>query len=84
MPASIRDTGAGVHGRLASGQQVLGMRLTGNKRFTLAPIATSCWGGFQNSLPGSFCWAEKRSWVITCALIPHLHPGVEIGRRHFP
>lgn len=66
------------------GQQILGIKLTFDKRYiTLAPIATVIGLAFKlydpNHLLGS-----KEDIGITCALIPRSTPGIEIGRRHFP
>lgn len=66
------------------GQQVLGMRLTWNKRYiTLAPIATVLGLAFKLSDPEKLLGGAE-DLGITCALIPTTTPGVEIGRRHFP
>jgi len=66
------------------GEQVLGMRLTWNKRYiTLAPIATVLGLAFKLYDPNRLLGGEE-SLGITCALIPTSTPGVEIGRRHFP
>ncbi|WNN45255.1 acyl-CoA dehydrogenase FadE [Winslowiella toletana] len=66
------------------GQQVLGMRLTWNKRYiTLAPIATVLGLAFKLSDPQHLL-GDSEDLGITCALIPTSTPGVEIGRRHFP
>lgn len=66
------------------GEQVLGMRLTWNKRYiTLAPIATVLGLAFKLTDPDKLLGGEK-NLGITCALIPTNTPGVEIGHRHFP
>ncbi|MFS2222239.1 acyl-CoA dehydrogenase FadE [Pantoea sp. B65] len=66
------------------GQQVLGMRLSWNKRYiTLAPIATVLGLAFKLSDPDHLLGTTE-DLGITCALIPTSTPGVEIGRRHFP
>lgn len=66
------------------GQQVLGMRLTWNKRYiTLAPVATVLGLAFKLSDPDHLL-GDQESLGITCALIPTHTPGVEIGHRHFP
>lgn len=66
------------------GQQVLGMRLTWNKRYiTLAPIATVLGLAFKLSDPEKLLGGAE-DLGITCALILTTTPGVEIGRRHFP
>ena len=66
------------------GEQVLGLRLNWNKRYiTLAPVATLIGLAFQLKDPdGLLGYAVDRG--ITCALIPHDLPGVEIGRHHDP
>ncbi|XPE40841.1 hypothetical protein ACNKHK_01660 [Shigella flexneri] len=49
------------------GQQVLGMRLTWNKRYiTLAPIATVLGLAF-NSPTRKNCWVAKKIWHYLCA-----------------
>ena len=66
------------------GQQVLGMRLTWNKRYiTLAPVATVLGLAFKLSDPDRLL-GDNPEPGITCALIPTHTPGVEIGHRHFP
>ena len=66
------------------GQEVLGMRLTWNKRYiTLAPIATVLGLAFKLYDPEKLL-GDKEELGITCALIPANTPGVKIGRRHFP
>ncbi|WP_116473701.1 acyl-CoA dehydrogenase FadE [Zobellella maritima] len=66
------------------GEQVLGMRLTWNKRYiTLAPVATVLGLAFKLKDPDGLL-GEQEDIGITCALIPTRTPGVEIGRRHFP
>ena len=80
---AIPDTGVVCMGEW-QGQQVLGMRLTWNKRYiTLAPIATVLGLAFKLSDPEHLL-GDKDELGITCALIPTSTPGVEIGRRHFP
>ncbi|MCT6700062.1 acyl-CoA dehydrogenase FadE [Rheinheimera sp. 4Y26] len=66
------------------GKEVLGMRLTWNKRYiTLAPIATVLGLAFKLQDPEKLL-GDKEDLGITCALIPTDTPGVKIGRRHFP
>lgn len=66
------------------GEQVLGMRLTWNKRYiTLAPIATVLGLAFKLDDPEHLL-GDRDELGITCALIPTRTPGVEIGKRHFP
>jgi acyl-CoA dehydrogenase len=80
---AIPDTGVVCMGEW-QGEQVLGMRLTWNKRYiTLAPIATVLGLAFKLSDPDRLLGGEE-DLGITCALIPTSTPGVEIGRRHFP
>ncbi|QDY41105.1 acyl-CoA dehydrogenase FadE [Candidatus Pantoea soli] len=80
---AIPDTGVVCMGDW-QGQQVLGMRLTWNKRYiTLAPIATVLGLAFKLSDPDHLL-GETEELGITCALIPTHTPGVEIGKRHFP
>jgi acyl-CoA dehydrogenase len=66
------------------GKEVLGMRLTWNKRYiTLAPVATVLGLAFKLRDPESLL-GEQEDLGITCALIPTELKGVEIGNRHFP
>ncbi|CAM3700714.1 acyl-CoA dehydrogenase FadE [Rahnella victoriana] len=66
------------------GKEVLGMRLTWNKRYiTLAPIATVLGLAFKLKDPDHLLGNETELG-ITCALIPTDTAGVEIGHRHFP
>ncbi len=80
---AIPDTGVVCMGEW-QGQQVLGMRLTWNKRYiTLAPVATVLGLAFKLYDPDHLL-SETEAPGITCALIPTSTPGVEIGKRHFP
>lgn len=80
---AIPDTGVVCMGEW-QGQQVLGMRLSWNKRYiTLAPIATVLGLAFKLSDPDHLL-GDVEELGITCALIPTSTPGVEIGKRHFP
>ncbi|OUS32180.1 acyl-CoA dehydrogenase [Thalassotalea sp. 42_200_T64] len=66
------------------GKEVLGMRLTWNKRYiTLAPIATILGLAFKLYDPDNLI-GEESDLGITCALIPTDIEGVIAGRRHFP
>jgi acyl-CoA dehydrogenase len=69
-----------------NGKRVLGVRLNFSKRWiTLAPIATVIGLAFKLRDPDGLLGDKSKSdYGITCALIPARHPGVEIGRRHFP
>jgi acyl-CoA dehydrogenase len=66
------------------GEEIIGMRLTWNKRYiTLAPIATVLGLAFKLQDPDGLL-GDKIDLGITCALIPADTDGVKIGRRHFP
>ena len=66
------------------GEQVLGIRVSWNKRYiTLAPVATVLGLAFKLQDPDGLI-GDKKELGITCALIPADHPGVEIGERHDP
>lgn len=73
-----------------NGKEVLGVRLTWNKRYiTLAPVATIVGLAFKLYDPDGLLEGKegdevKTDYGITCALIPSDHPGVNIGRRHLP
>ena len=81
--ASIPDLGIvckGTH----EGREVLGIRLTWEKRYiTLAPVATILGLAFQLHDPDGLLGQEE-DLGITLALIPTSHPGVNVGRRHNP
>ncbi|MGI5309340.1 acyl-CoA dehydrogenase FadE [Rheinheimera sp. WS51] len=80
---AIPDTGIICKGEW-QGKEVIGMRLTWNKRYiTLAPIATVLGLAFKLYDPEQLI-GEKTDLGITCALIPTDTDGVKIGRRHFP
>lgn len=82
---SIPDTGIVCRG-MHEGQEVIGLKLTFNKRWiTLAPVATVVGLAFKLYDPeGLLGDTSKKEYGITCALIPAKHPGVEIGLRHNP
>ncbi len=66
------------------GQEVLGIRVNFSKRYiTLAPVATVVGLAFKLFDPDHLL-GERNEIGITCALVPAGHPGVEVGRRHFP
>jgi acyl-CoA dehydrogenase len=66
------------------GREVLGMRVTWEKRYiTLGPIATLLGLAFRLHDPDHLL-GEKEDIGITCALVPAHTPGVNIGRRHNP
>ncbi|MDE1334818.1 acyl-CoA dehydrogenase FadE [Vibrio aestuarianus] len=80
---SIPDFGVVCKGKW-EGKEVLGMRLTWNKRYiTLAPVATVLGLAFKLRDPDGLL-GETQELGITCALIPTHLKGVEIGNRHFP
>ena len=67
-----------------NGEQVLGMRVTWQKRYiTLGPVATLLGLAFKAYDPDKLL-GDTEDLGITCALIPTDTAGVEIGRRHFP
>jgi acyl-CoA dehydrogenase len=66
------------------GREVLGIRLTWEKRYiTLGPVATILGLAFKLYDPEHLVGAEEELG-ITLALIPTTHKGVNIGRRHLP
>ncbi len=66
------------------GQEVLGLKLSWDKRYiTLAPVATLLGLAFRALDPDGLL-GDKQDLGITCALIPVGTPGVEIGNRHMP
>ena len=82
---ALPDVGVVCKGQF-EGKEVLGMKLSFNKRYiTLAPVATVVGLAFKLQDPdGLLGDPETTDYGITCALIPANTPGVEIGRRHFP
>ncbi len=81
--ASIPDYGI-VCKQLWQGKETLGMRVTWNKRYiTLAPVCTILGLAFRLYDPDGLL-GKTKDLGITCALVPHDHPGVQIGRRHIP
>ncbi|PML75616.1 acyl-CoA dehydrogenase [Enterovibrio norvegicus] len=80
---SIPDKGVVCMGKF-NGEDVLGIRLTWNKRYiTLAPVATVLGLAFKLDDPDGLI-GDTENLGITCALIPADHEGVEIGERHNP
>ncbi|GLX80090.1 acyl-CoA dehydrogenase [Thalassotalea insulae] len=80
---AIPDFGVVCQGTF-NGEEVLGMKLTWNKRYiTLAPIATVLGLAFKLTDPDGLL-GEIPDLGITCALIPTDTEGVITGRRHFP
>ncbi|MBC9072619.1 acyl-CoA dehydrogenase [Thauera sp. CAU 1555] len=81
--ASIPDAGVVCKG-MWQGKEVLGMRVTFDKRYiTLAPVCTVFGLAFRLYDPDGLL-GKNQDLGITCALVPHDHPGVDIGRRHLP
>ncbi|UYN98272.1 MAG: acyl-CoA dehydrogenase [Devosia sp.] len=79
----MRDIGVVTKGTY-NGQEVLGVRLSFDKRYiTLAPIATLVGLAFILKDPDNLL-GRGDNIGITLALIPHDHPGLDIGRRHYP
>ena len=81
--AAIPDFGIVCKGTW-QGREVLGMRVTWDKRYiTLGPVATLLGLAFRLYDPEKLL-GEKADLGITCALVPTNTPGVNIGRRHLP
>lgn len=81
--AGMRDVGVVTRGTY-KGKETLGVRLSWDKRYiTLAPVATLVGLSFHLHDPDNLLGKGKEVG-ITLALVPHDHPGVEIGNRHFP
>ncbi len=79
----MRDIGIVSKG-MWQGQEVLGVTLSFDKRYiTLAPIATLVGLAFLLKDPENLL-GRGTDIGITLALVPHDHPGMDIGRRHFP
>ncbi len=82
--SSIPDVGIVCRGQYQGKNDVLGMRVTWEKRYiTLGPVATVLGLAFKLYDPEHLL-GDKCELGITLALIPTNHPGVNIGRRHFP
>lgn len=81
--AAIPDTGVVCMGQF-EGRETLGLRISWDKRYiTLGPIATLLGLAFRVVDPDGLLPPDATPG-ITCALIPTTHPGVVIGRRHWP
>ncbi len=81
---AIPDHGEVCYGKFEGRQNVLGVRLTWEKRYiTLAPVATLLGLAFKLYDPERILGGEVDRG-ITLALIPTCLPGVQTGRRHFP
>jgi acyl-CoA dehydrogenase len=80
----IPDFGIVCRGHWNGQDDVLGMRLTWEKRYiTLAPVATLLGLAFRLYDPQHLL-GDRDDIGITLALIPTDTPGVHIGRRHLP
>ena len=80
---AMPDTGIVCKGQW-QGEEVLGLRLTWEKRYiTLGPVATLLGLAFKAYDPDHLL-GEQEELGISLALIPTDTPGVEIGRRHLP
>ncbi|WP_280117701.1 acyl-CoA dehydrogenase [Pseudoalteromonas xiamenensis] len=67
-----------------NGEEVVGLEVTWDKRYiTLAPIATVLGLAIKVFDPEQLL-GGKEDLGITCALIPHDYPGVQLGNRHDP
>ena len=81
--AAIPDTGIVCKGTW-QGREVLGMRVTWEKRYiTLGPVCTVLGLAFRLRDPDRLL-GDREDLGITCALVPTDTPGVNIGRRHMP
>jgi acyl-CoA dehydrogenase len=81
---AIPDFGIVCRGEWQGKKDVLGMRLTWEKRYiTLAPVATVLGLAFRLYDPEHIL-GDKDDLGITLGLIPTQTPGVHIGRRHYP
>ena len=85
--AAIPDMGIVCKG-IWNGREVLGMRVTWEKRYiTLGPISTLLGLAFRLYDPEHLLGAQfggREDLGITCALVPTDTAGVDIGRRHMP
>lgn len=81
--SQITDVGIVCRGTF-EGQEMLGMRLSWNKRYiTLAPVATVLGLAIKLYDPEGLL-GDKPNLGMTLCLIPTQTEGVEIGSRHFP
>ncbi len=81
--AGMRDVGVVTYD-MYEGKKTLGVRLSWDKRYiTLAPVATLIGLAFHLHDPEHLL-GDTENIGITLALVPADHPGVEIGRRHYP
>ena len=81
--ASIPDVGIVCKG-MWQGKEVLGMRVTWDKRYiTLGPVCTILGLAFHLYDPDGLLGSKKHIG-ITCALVPRDTTGADMSRRHFP
>jgi len=81
---AIPDFGIVCRGDFGGQKDVLGLRVTWEKRYiTLAPVATLLGLAFKLFDPDHLL-SNITERGITLALIPTDTPGVDVGRRHFP
>lgn len=81
---AIPDYGVVCRGDFKEQKNVLGVRLTWNKRYiTLGPVATLL-GLAVKLYDPEHLLGEKEDLGYTLAMIPTDTPGVNIGRRHLP
>jgi acyl-CoA dehydrogenase len=81
---AIPDYGVVCRGEWEGRKDVLGIRLTWEKRYiTLGPVATLLGLAFRLYDPDHLL-GDKDDIGITLGLIPTKTPGVHIGRRHLP
>lgn len=82
--AAMLDQGVVCRQDFAGKKDVLGIRLTWDKRYiTLAPVATIMGLAFKMYDPERLL-GNKEELGITVALVPTNLPGVEVGKRHIP
>ncbi len=82
--SSMPDTGVVCRGDFNGKKDVLGIRLSWEKRYiTLGPVATVLGLAFKLIDPESLL-GDKEDIGITLALIPTNTPGITIGSRHLP
>jgi len=81
--AGMRDVGVVCY-EMYEGKKTLGVKLSWDKRYiTLAPVATLLGLAFHLHDPEHLI-GDTENVGITLALVPANHPGVKIGRRHYP
>lgn len=81
---AIPDSGIVCYGDFEGQENVLGVRITWEKRYiTLAPVATLLGLAFKLYDPQHLL-GETEARGITLALIPTHLPGIEVGHRHLP